>query len=177
MYYPLMTSERADKAFEALKSELSWERRETAPRSEYWTNTLDRDYTYGRGAGERTYKSQSSHYWIDTINEFIAWTTPVPMYEGCFLNMYHDGSDALGWHADDDPGIDHSRPIAVVTLGQARRIEWKKQKPGSHPQGVVLEHGSLFLMPAGFQQTHFHRIPRDPSADGVRISLTYRGLL
>jgi len=174
----------ANMAYESLAKDLNWERRDTAPRSEYWTNIFDQDYTYGRGNGQRTYESQPRHYWIEYIDamlrSFVSNELLIayePYYEGCFLNKYEDGSDALGWHADDDPGIDHSRPIAVVTLGQARRIQWKKQASGSHPSEQLLEHGSLFLMPAGFQQTHYHRIPRDLSADGTRISLTYRGLL
>jgi alkylated DNA repair dioxygenase AlkB len=183
MYTPNFIN-HADEAFKALREDLNWERRDTAPRSEYWTNIYDQPYTYGHGAGERTYQSQPNHFWIEDIDCDLRYKFTkelhklyLPYYEGCFLNMYQDGSDALGWHADDDPGIDHSRPIAVVTLGQARRIQWKEQIPGSHPQEQLLEHGSLFLMPAGFQQTHFHRIPRDPSVDGVRISLTYRGLI
>jgi hypothetical protein len=33
-----------------------------------------------------------------------------------FLNGYGTNRDWLGWHADDDSGIDHTYPIAGVTL-------------------------------------------------------------
>lgn len=192
------------RAFEKLRNELTWERREDAPRSEYWWNSLGRSYTYGRGRGERTYKPQREHPIIQAINVTLGLNTMDRLYEGCFLNMYEDGRDALGWHSDDDPGIDHSRPIAVVTLGNARDIQFKRMPftdvhtshcnlgeykgvckygkdetcPALEPAETVrLQPGSLLLMHAGMQDTHLHRIPRAGYECGPRISLTFRGLL
>jgi alkylated DNA repair dioxygenase AlkB len=91
--------------------------------------------------------------------------------------MYEDGNDSLGWHADDDPGIDHTRPIAVITLGQGREIWFKENVKGSHPQRLFLEPGSLLLMHAGMQSTHLHSIPKAAREIGPRISMTYRGLV
>lgn len=163
--------------FQRLQDDLAWERRPSAPRSEYWTNTYDRPYTYGDGPGQRTYQARPSHEIIDMVGDLISAVTGA-FLEGCFLNMYHDGADALGWHADDDPGIDHSKPIAVVTLGQGRALRYKEQIKGSHPTEVFLEPGSLLLMHAGMQQTHFHMIPSvKDRVIGPRISLTYRGLV
>jgi len=53
-----LNGEEARQCFNILWNDLEWERREGAPRREYWTNTLDRDYTYGRGVGVRTYKAK-----------------------------------------------------------------------------------------------------------------------
>lgn len=171
-----LVGDAATQAYLTLRDELAWERRDTAPRSEYWTNTFGRPYTYGRGKGERTYESQPSHAIIDFLRDEIA-AAHGPSLEGCFLNYYHDGSDALGWHADDDPGIDHDRPIAVITVGAGREIQFKSQVPGSHPQSQFLAPGSLLLMHPGMQQTHYHRIPRVDGMTEGRISLTYRGLV
>ncbi len=169
-------AEIASEMFDALCLGLAWERRDTAPRSEYWTNTYDRPYTYGTGAGQRTYEAQPSHAIIDMLGDRIASDTG-HFLEGCFLNMYLNGLDALGWHADDDKGIDHSKPIAVVTLGQGRALRYKSQVKGSHPTEVFLGNGSLLLMHAGMQFTHFHMIPQVRDPIGARISLTYRGLV
>lgn len=179
----------ADEWFGELWHGLAWERRESVPRREYWTNTLNRDYTYGRGAGIRTYQSKSCHPVIDAaryeLNEgYDVW------FEGCFLNGYEDGSDALGWHADDDPNIDHSKPIAVVTLyedpkARPRAIQFREVlKPGSQTERaefgpveeLVLGHGSLALMHAGMQQVYQHKIPKAGFVCSPRISLTFRGL-
>jgi alkylated DNA repair dioxygenase AlkB len=163
--------------FDTLRADLDWLR--VRRRSEYWTNTLDRPYTYGAGVAALTYEPQPAHPLIDEVRAALAEETGVAPLEGCFLNLYLDGSDALGMHADDDPGIDHDRPIAVVTLGHGRLLRYKAQAPGSHPTDLFLEPGSLLLMHPGMQQTHFHAIPPvkvSPEAVGPRISMTYRGL-
>jgi len=41
-------------------------------------------------------------------------------------------------------------------------------------QRILLEQGSVFLMPPGYQDTHFHRIPKHSRPCGPRISLTFR---
>jgi alkylated DNA repair dioxygenase AlkB len=97
-------------------------------------------------------------------------------YEGCFCNRYDGQRDWLGWHSDDDPGIDHSKPIAVVTLGQPRAIQYRPIEGTGPTREVLLEHGSLFVMAPGMQQTHMHRIPKAGHSVGTRISLTYRAL-
>jgi len=95
----------------------------------------------------------------------------------CFLNYYEDQNQALGWHADDAPQIDQTEPIVVVSFGQAREIWWRrKDEKGVVPpeQRQLLEYGSVFVMPPGMQDTHFHRIPKGDRAMGPRVSLTYR---
>lgn len=179
LYSQFLEPESAWTAYHYLLDNLVWERRDTTPRCEYWCSTLGEDYTYGVGAGQRTYKAHEMIHVVDHIGGLAAnWFECAP-FEGCFLNLYMDGRDALGWHADDDPKIDHDRPIAVVTLGASRDIQFKSMVSGSHPETVALTHGSLLFMNPGMQQTHFHRIPKIKHGGenhGMRISLTYRGL-
>lgn len=177
--------ENPDYWFNTLWDELSWERRPDAPRREYWTNPYGRSYTYGRGAGERTYESSPSHPVINIGRTLIETDHGVEL-EGCFLNGYETSRDWLGWHADDDPRIDHSKPIAIITVGQARAIQFREvlvpadkgvTKGEYGPvQEQMLENGSLCLMAPGMQQTHQHRIPKVAVVVKPRISLTYRGL-
>lgn len=180
--------------FDMLDTELAWVQRE-APRKEYWTNSLNRPYTYGRGAGQRTYESQIAHPMIDAVADILEERLGF-RYEGCFLNRYQDEHDSLGWHSDDDLGINHDRPIAVVTVGAARDImirpiaykdtigvatDGKESyvvdlTPATMIERVTLESGSLLLMKSGMQQTHQHRIPKGSAKCGPRISLTFRSL-
>jgi alkylated DNA repair dioxygenase AlkB len=157
-------------------SGIPWERRSTAPRYEYWCNDFRRPYTYGRGAGMRTYEAFGMPDEVEYVRRHLDLAGTY--FEGCFLNGYNDSRDALGWHSDDDPGIDHSRPIAIVTLGQPRMIEFKEiGAPNGSKEGIMLEHGSLCFMHAGMQQTHVHQIPKASFDAKPRISLTYRALL
>lgn len=44
-------------------------------------------------------------------------------------------------------------------------------------QRVLLEEGSLFIMPVGYQDRYLHRIPKHDRPCGWRISLTFRSFL
>lgn len=168
-----------------LQNELSWVKHSDAPRHEYYCNEVDKPYTYGRGAGVRTYQVQPWHDAILAIKTQIEETHKVH-FEVCFLNRYLNQSDHLGWHADDSPEMDDGRPIAVVSLGVEREI-WFREK-GSYGIGgatmartvgkvekLTLGNGSLLLMLPGMQDTHQHRIPKASFQCGERISLTFRG--
>jgi alkylated DNA repair dioxygenase AlkB len=161
--------------YEDLWNELDWERREFAPRREYWVNSLNQPYTYGQGVGVRTYYPRPDHFAIATVRLALMHKLGFT-YEGCFLNGYEGERDALGWHSDDDPGINHSRPIAVVTLGAGREIQFMDKATGERG-AQLLEPGSLLLMHPGMQSTHLHRIPKVGHKVEPRISLTFRSLI
>ena len=166
----------------------------TEARQECFMALTTTEYTYGSGRGVRTYTSIPYLPWVETIRHHLN-TAPM-MFDGvglgdkkgqtrkfnvCFLNRYEDAGQHLGWHADDSPGMDHDHPIAVVSFGQPREIWWRhKDQKGVIPpeQRQLLEHGSLFMMPAGMQRDHEHRIPKgDRKMERKmepRVSLTFR---
>jgi alkylated DNA repair dioxygenase AlkB len=163
-----------------LWNELNWEKRSDAPRREYWTNTLNKPYSYGSGAGRRTYLPGPTHPVIEDCTDALEKELGF-RYEACFLNGYETARDALGWHSDDDDGIDHNFPIAVISLygeGPANGLRsiMVKAINTDDIETFVLNDGSLFLMPAGSQFTHMHKIPKAGHVVRPRISLTYRKL-
>jgi hypothetical protein len=157
-------------------------------------------YTYGEGRGVRTYTAVAYAPIVaniqDRFNSHVEGCLTREVLSGglramvgedcdcgatnynvCFLNRYDDASKHLGWHADDSPGMDHEHPIAVVSFGEAREIWWRRfGQTGVIPadQRQLLAHGSLFIMPPGFQREFQHRIPKGDRVMGVRASLTYR---
>lgn len=160
--------------FEALKKDLQFERRENTPRSEYYINKLgDIPYTYGNGAGRRTYMPKPSHPEIDKM--FDKMRHAFDSYDVCFLNYYLNQKDQLGWHADNSPEMDDTRSIAVISLGVEREIWFCPNTDKTQVTKQKLENGSLCIMKAGMQDTHLHRIPKASFLCGERISLTFRG--
>ncbi len=106
------------------------------------------------------------------------------------VNLYRDGADSMGWHADDDyaPGV--TAAIASVSLGAARRFDLRARAPvgiaggpaaGPDRASIVLEHGSLLVMGEGTQGAWRHQLPKvqpkDRGAVGVRVNLTFRSLV
>ncbi len=151
-----------------------WEDR-GAPRRECFFSTLGKPYTYGSGDFSRTYWPKEAP---DIMNMLTAAAEDACgcKFELCFANGYAGPREHLGWHADDSDEIDDSRPIAVMSLGAAREI-WVKPR-GAGPESVekvLLPSGSLFIMRAGMQDTHVHRIPKHSANCGFRVSLTWRG--
>lgn len=147
----------------------------TEARLEYFMSAKDRSYTYGKGVGEREYKSAPFTvpvaYLLGKLNQDGL------AYNVCFLNRYDHQKHQLGWHADDSPMMDQKHPIAVISFGAEREIWWKpNDAKGEIPndQRQLLGSGSLFVMPAGFQELYLHRIPKCDRPCGTRISLTFR---
>lgn len=171
----------ADTLFADLQK-IAWVRRGQVPRMEYFTSTIGRPYTYGKGDFARTYDPNPDVHVITLLTAELKNSTGVD-YELCFLNRYLDQSQSqhLGWHSDDSPEIDAARPIAIVSLGVERDI-WFRAIPNPAVddtihrfEAVRLTHGSLCIMAPGMQQTHQHRIPKAGFQCGERISLTFRG--
>lgn len=158
---------------DVLWNELSWLRHDKVPRSEYYCNELNVVYKYGIEKYARTYLPQSWHPQILAIKKQLEEFTNIK-FEVCFLNGYSDQSDHLGWHTDDSPEMDDSRPIAIVSLGVEREI-WFKENNSEEVYKHLLQNGSLCLMCSGMQDTHKHRIPKASFTCGKRISLTFRG--
>lgn len=147
----------------------------TDARQEHFMSDVIREYSYGRGRGERTY---TSHIFIpevlslkDKINQQFGTS-----YNVCFLNKYDTFKQRSGWHSDDSDSMDNTHPIAVISFGAEREIWWKLQDfkgdiPAENKQ--KLHNGSLFIMPPGFQDLYFHRIPKHDRDCSTR-SLTFR---
>lgn len=148
----------------------------TSARQEYFMSDTPRLYTYGSLVRQRTYRSQE--FTVDVLTILGKLNNNGELgYNVCFLNRYDDQKNQLGWHADDSPTMDSTHPIAVVSFGAEREIWWKhKSQKGVVPdqQRQLLGSGSLFIMPAGFQTDHVHRIPKCNRPCGLRISLTFR---
>lgn len=169
-----------DVAFSDLLA-LDWEKRDDAPRCEYYCNDFSKPYLYGKGRGQRTYEPRPYQPAILGIRKKLEELTQVK-FEVCFLNLYKNQRDHLGWHADDSPEMDDARPIVTVSLGVEREI-WFRQhrKDGVVGDNLVkdvrlkLEHGSCCIMAPGMQDTWQHRIPKAGFECGERISLTFRG--
>jgi alkylated DNA repair dioxygenase AlkB len=147
----------------------------TDARLECFMAETDETYTYGSGRGVRTYIPVPPSKLVALIRARL--NLSMFSYNVCFLNRYDNAHMQLGWHSDDSPGMNHEHPIAVISFGEKREIWWRPiGQTGVVPrdQRQMLEHGSIFIMPAGMQRTHQHRIPKGDREMGTRVSLTYR---
>jgi alkylated DNA repair dioxygenase AlkB len=97
-------------------------------------------------------------------------------YDSVLVNLYRDGRDAMGRHADDEPELG-PRPddvrIASISLG-ARRTFRLRPRIGGERIDFELGDGDLLVM-GGTTQSHWvHEVPRTRAAVGPRLNLTFR---
>lgn len=95
-------------------------------------------------------------------------------FTACLLNLYRDGNDSNGWHADNEKELGANPVIASVTLGQERYFHLKHRNRKDLKHKIILEHGSLLLMKGETQHHWLHQIPKTAKAIQERINLTYR---
>lgn len=94
----------------------------------------------------------------------------------CVLcNLYRDGQDSMGWHADDEPELGRQPSIASISLGAGRKFQIKPRAP-EHGQlsSLILAHGSLLVMAGDMQRHWLHQLPKSRKVSGPRINLTFR---
>jgi len=93
-------------------------------------------------------------------------------FDSCFANLYADGQDTIGWHADDDDWI--GPWIASVSFGSARRFVLRRKADHRAKHEYSLGQGDVLVMPPGTQETWEHTVPREKLVTEPRINLTFR---
>ena len=157
---------------------LPWEQHRPTRRELFMSSPPGVSYTYGQNQNAETYVSVPVVPEVAVVMALL--NEDGHDYNGCFLNLYEDEQHHLGWHADDFAGMDPNHPIASVSFGAAREIWWRPFGfKGTIPPEWrrLLLSGSAFIMPAGFQETHQHRIPKCDRPTGPRVSMTFRRFL
>jgi len=95
----------------------------------------------------------------------------------CLCNLYRDGNDSNGWHADDEVSLGENPVIASVSLGATRRFKFRQKENHSNSFKIDLTPGSLLLMSGATQHNWQHELPKTRKLVTPRINLTFRIIL
>lgn len=90
------------------------------------------------------------------------------------LNLYRDGKDSNGWHADDEKELGQNPIIASISLGAERYFHLKHKSDKNLKQKILLENGSLLILKGPTQHHWLHQIPKTAKPIAPRINLTFR---
>jgi alkylated DNA repair dioxygenase AlkB len=129
-----------------------------------------------------------SYSYSGVTHEAIPWTPELlavkerveaaagTTWNSLLLNLYRDGRDSIGFHADDEPELGINPIVGSVSLGAARRFILKHPASGEKLE-FALPHGSLLVM-GGTSQHHWrHGVPKTKKRVGPRINLTFRRIV
>ena len=94
-------------------------------------------------------------------------------FNSCLMNLYHDGSEGMGWHSDDEKTLGRNPVIASVSFG-AERVFKLKHRESKEIVSVLLENGSLLVMKGATQHHWIHAMPKTKKITTPRINLTFR---
>ena len=96
-------------------------------------------------------------------------------FNSTLINLYRDGNDSMGWHADDEKELGGQPVIASISLGSTRDFLLRpKDKSTGATQSIPLTHGSLLLMKGQTQHQWQHSLPKRLRCREPRINLTFR---
>ena len=90
------------------------------------------------------------------------------------LNLYRNGKDSNGWHADNEKELGRNPVIASVSFGATRPFYLKHNTIESQRLKIDLAHGSLLIMKGETQHFWKHQIAKTSKDIGPRINLTFR---
>ncbi len=97
-------------------------------------------------------------------------------FNGCLINLYRDGNDCMGWHADNEKELESEESIASLSLGTSRDFVFKHRKK-SLKEKISLGHGDLLIMRPECQDNWLHSVPRRKKVFDIRVNLTFRSYI
>jgi alkylated DNA repair dioxygenase AlkB len=97
-------------------------------------------------------------------------------FTSVLLNLYRDGKDSNGWHADNEKELGKNPVIASLSFGAERTFHLQHNTEKTLKQKIILEHGSLLVMKGTTQHYWKHQIPKTAKEIGNRINLTFRNI-
>lgn len=170
----LLSAQQARRSFEELSAGLPWQQRTIAmfgrdipePRLTSWHGDPQARYCYSG-------RDNDPLPWTPALQRLREALQQVGVPSNSVLaNLYRDGADHMGWHADDEPELDPL--IGSLSLGAVRRMQFRPRPRGPIALTLDLTPGSLLVMAGGTQINYHHRIPATRRPVGPRINLTFR---
>lgn len=177
LYLPnFLSSAEADDWFAFLMNKVNFQSGEiklfgkiyAIPRLEAFYAKNELTYSY---SGKQM-KTETLFTELDELNNRVESISKLE-FNAVLINLYRNGIDSNGWHADDERELGHDPCIASLSLGAERIFELKHNQTKKKVK-LKLEHGSLLFMMQGSQKYWKHQLPKDKTINEPRINLTFR---
>ena len=94
-------------------------------------------------------------------------------FNGVLVNVYRDGSDYIGSHADDERELDRGT-VAAISVGSERTFRMRDHRTGRIVVDITTTHGQLLVMDGAAQKVWKHDVPPRKRVREPRVSYTMR---
>lgn len=172
----VLQQNEADQYLNAFQNEIEWHQDEVIMFGKKIT-TKRKVAWYGERAFEYTYSKTTKRAlpWTKELVELkaIIEKRTGENFNSCLLNLYHDGSEGMGWHSDDEKELKKHGAIASMSFGADRKFSFK-HKVTREKVDLILHHGSLLVMKDATQTHWLHRLPPTKRVMRPRVNLTFR---
>jgi alkylated DNA repair dioxygenase AlkB len=178
-YGPIFGFEEAREYFDALLKTVPWKndeatifgKRFVTARKVAWFG--DSNYSYTYSGNTKTALPWTKE--LESIKNVVEKCSDL-RFNSCLLNLYHDGTEGMTWHSDDEKELGRNTTIASVSFGAARKFSFK-HKGNQQTVSLVLENGSLLVMKDATQTNWLHCLPKSKKIRTPRINLTFRTIV
>lgn len=178
-YGQLYTDEQAFFYYKQLMEHIDWKNDRAlifgklieTKRKVAWYGDLQFEYTYSK-------ITKRALPWTSILSELKAKVEAITgeTYNSCLLNLYHDGSEGMAWHSDDEIQLKKNGAIASLSYGAERKFAFK-HKQTKEVVALQLVSGSLLVMKDETQLNWLHRLPPTTKVKSPRINLTFRTIM
>ncbi len=168
---------QADELFYQLLNNLAWQQERLFIYGK-WINVPRLMCWYGDSGAHYQYSgvSHAPHPWNESllnIKQDIEQFCGV-CFNSVMANLYRNGQDSMGCHADDEKELGINPLIASLSLGEQRLLRFRHKKRSEQKLELVLMHGDLLLMAGELQHHWKHELPKTKKIKQARINLTFR---
>ncbi len=178
-YQGWIPASEADDLLARLLVEVPWAQRSLRmfgrvvkePRLSAWVGDADAVYTWSRRRNEPLPWTPS----LAALRDRVSAELRRP-FNAVLCNLYRDGEDAMGMHADNEPELGADPVLASVSLGAPRTFR-VRPTDGGEGFDLRLGHGDLLVLSPELQQAWKHGVPRERGVNGPRVNLTFRWIL
>jgi|SRR6056297_2579 len=118
----------------------------------------------------------------DYVQEYINNSYfPTGKYNYVLINRYENGKQRIGWHSDNEKGLNIGVPIVSISLGASRDFQLKPSKKyqemlGKDTVTVTLDDGDMLIMAGETQKYYGHCVPQRLRVHDSRINYTFRSV-
>lgn len=175
-FYP---KSQANRYYDALMQNLNWQSEQlfiygrwlTVPRLMAWYGDSGAQYRYSG-------VEHVAQAWTPALQAIKADIEAVCGYRfnSVLANLYRNGQDSMGCHADDEKELGKNPCIASLSLGETRLFRFRHPVSATRLD-IELADGDLLIMAGSIQHHWRHELPKTRKPKQPRINLTFRWVL